>query len=167
MFFFLRKIWWVPCFCPLPIFRRSGRGPVSIERLHLKDTRVSGCAVRALRLHAWLRRSTEGIDKTVQSAKAQSESVALLAADLRVPSVGPQPQHIASFNQATYSCNKETAKRLCMRMKRQSADAQLHEGSRAAEAACTSHHSLQTQVFAVREATRYSGLRSLHVVHGD
>ena len=103
IFFFLRKIWWVNCFSPLPIFRRSGGGPVSIESLHLKDTGVSGCAVRALRLHAWWRRSTEGIDKTVQSAKAQSESVALLAADLRVPSVGPQPQHIASFNQATYS----------------------------------------------------------------
>ena len=46
------KIWWVPCFSPLPIFRRSGGGPVSVESLHLKDTRASGCAVRALRLDA-------------------------------------------------------------------------------------------------------------------
>ena len=47
--------------------------------------------------------------------------------------------------------------------------AQLHERvpQQEGEAACTSHHSLQTHVFAVREASRYSGLRSLHVVHGD
>ena len=48
----LAKNFGVNCFCPLPIFRRSGGGPVSVESLHLKDTRASGCAVRALRLDA-------------------------------------------------------------------------------------------------------------------
>ena len=96
------------------------------------------------------------------------------AADLRVTSVVPQPQHIASFNQATYSITRETqretAKRPCIRMKRLREAVQRNftrVPQQEGEAACTSHHSLETQVFAVREATRYSGLRSLHVVHGD
>ena len=82
-----------------------------------------------------------------------------------MPSVGPQPQHIASFNQATYSCNKETAKRLCMRMKRQREAVQRNFPNSRSRVHLAKL--LAITVFQVREANRYSGLRSLHVVHGD